>query len=93
MENIDNMAILMYEKTYWNTNPSRSPIQERLPAFKTVGQDLRQNFYLVQTGPFPTSPGNRIKCPLWAKARGMSFKGSGAKKSLSTKICWSGNFP
>jgi hypothetical protein len=37
MENINDLAILIYEKTYWNTNPSRSPIQERLPTFKTVG--------------------------------------------------------
>ena len=48
MENINDLAILMYEKTYWNTNPSRSPIEERLPTFKTVGQDLRQTFYLVR---------------------------------------------
>jgi hypothetical protein len=48
MENINDLAILMYEKTYWNTNPSRSPIQERLPTFKTVGQELRQTFYLVR---------------------------------------------
>ena len=33
MDNINDLAILMYEKTYWNTNPSRSPIQERLPNF------------------------------------------------------------
>ena len=48
MENINDLAILIYEKTYWNTNPSRSPIQERLPTFKTVGHDLRQTFYLVR---------------------------------------------
>jgi lysophospholipase L1-like esterase len=53
MENINDLAILMYEKTYWNTNPSRSPIQERLPSFKTVGQDLRQTFYLVRDLTFP----------------------------------------
>ncbi len=53
MENINDLAILMYEKTYWNTNPSRSPIQERLPTFKTVGQDLRQTFYLVRDLTFP----------------------------------------
>jgi lysophospholipase L1-like esterase len=53
MENINDLAILMYEKTYWNTNPSRSPIQERLPNFKTVGQDLRQMFYLVRDLTFP----------------------------------------
>jgi hypothetical protein len=53
MENINDLAILMYEKTYWNTNPSRSPIEERLPAFKTVGQELRQTFYLVRDLTFP----------------------------------------
>ncbi|MFZ5447097.1 MAG: SGNH/GDSL hydrolase family protein [Thermodesulfobacteriota bacterium] len=53
MENINDLAILMYEKTYWNTNPSRSPIQEREPSFKTVGQDLRQMFYLVRDLTFP----------------------------------------
>ncbi len=53
MHNINDLAILMYEKTYWNTNPSRSPIQERLPTFKTVGQDLRRDFYLVRGLTFP----------------------------------------
>jgi lysophospholipase L1-like esterase len=53
MHNINDLAILMYEKTYWNTNPSRSPLQERLPTFKTVGQDLRQTFYLVRDLTFP----------------------------------------
>jgi lysophospholipase L1-like esterase len=53
MENINDLAILMYEKTYWNTNPSRSPIQEKLPAFKTVGQDLRQMFYSIRDLTFP----------------------------------------
>ncbi len=53
MHNINDLAILMYEKTYWNTNPSRSPIQEKLPTFKTVGQDLRQTFYLVRDLTFP----------------------------------------
>ena len=53
MENINDLAILMYEKTYWNTNPSRSPILEKPPNFKTVGQDLRQMFYTVRDLTFP----------------------------------------
>jgi lysophospholipase L1-like esterase len=53
MENINDLAILMYEKTYWNPNPSRSPLLEKLPDFKTVGQDLRQTFYLVRDLTFP----------------------------------------
>jgi lysophospholipase L1-like esterase len=53
MENINDLAILMYEKSYWNTNPSRSPILEKPPTFKTVGQDLRQMFYTVRDLTFP----------------------------------------
>ena len=54
MENINDLAILMYDKTYWNTNPSRSPLIEKpLPTFKTVGQDLEQTFHLVRDLTFP----------------------------------------
>jgi hypothetical protein len=53
MENINDLAILMYEKTYWNTNPSRSPIIEKKPNFKTVGKDLEQTFHLVRDLTFP----------------------------------------
>jgi hypothetical protein len=53
MHNINDLAILMYEKTYWNTNPSRSPIIEKKPNFKTVGKDLEQTFHLVRDLTFP----------------------------------------
>ena len=95
MENINDLAILMYEKTYWNTNPSRSPIQERLPTFKTVGQDLRQDL-LSGPGPHHSQPLPGIEenlCFRAAKPRETSFTGSGARKSPSTRICWFGNFP
>jgi lysophospholipase L1-like esterase len=48
MHNINDLAILMYEKTYWNNNPSRSPLIEKKPNFKTVGKDLEQTFHLVR---------------------------------------------
>jgi len=53
MENINDLAILMYEKTYWNTNPSRSPLIEKPPNFQTVGKDLEQTFHLVRDLTFP----------------------------------------
>jgi hypothetical protein len=53
MENINDLAILIYEKTYWNHNPSRSPIIEKKPNFKTVGKDLEQTFHLVRDLTFP----------------------------------------
>jgi len=75
MENINDLAILMYEKTYWNTNPSRSPIQERLPTFNTVGQDLRQTFYLVRDLTFPNLSRELKKMSLFGgKVKGDEFK-------------------
>jgi len=75
MENINDLAILMYEKTYWNTNPSRSPIQERLPTFKTVGQDLRQTFYLVRDLTIPNLSRELKKMSLFGgKVKGDEFK-------------------
>lgn len=75
MENINDLAILMYEKTYWNSNPSRSPIQERLPSFKTVGQDLRQTFYLVRDLTFPNlSRQLKRLFPGGTKAKGDEFQ-------------------
>jgi GDSL-like Lipase/Acylhydrolase family len=75
MHNINDLAILMYEKTYWNTNPSRSPIQERLPTFKTVGHDLRQMFYTVRDLTFPNLA-REVKrlSPFRGKVKGDEFK-------------------
>ncbi len=81
MENINDLAILMYEKTYWNTNPSRSPIQERLPTFKTVGQDLRQTFYLVRDLTFPNlSRELKRLSPFRGKVKGDEFQGVRGQK-------------
>ena len=81
MENINDLAILMYEKTYWNTNPSRSPLQERLPTFKTVGQDLRQTFYLVRDLTFPNLSRELKKMfPFGRKAKGDEFHGVRGQK-------------
>jgi lysophospholipase L1-like esterase len=81
MENINDLAILMYEKTYWNTNPSRSPIQERLPTFKTVGQDLRQTFYLVRDLTFPNLSRELKKMsPFGRQVKGDEFHGVRGQK-------------
>ena len=53
MENINDLAILMYDQTYWNDHPSRSPLIEKPPTFKTVGKDLEQTFHLVRDLTFP----------------------------------------
>ncbi len=81
MENINDLAILMYEKTYWNTNPSRSPIQERLPTLNTVGQDLRQTFYSVRDLTFPNlSRELKRLSPFRGKVKGDEFHGVRGQK-------------
>jgi hypothetical protein len=88
MHNINDLAILMYEKTYWNTNPSRSPIQERLPTFKRVGQDLRQDFYLVRGLTFPNLSRELKKIFAFAgKSKGDEFHGvRGQKIAIDQKL-------
>ncbi len=81
MENINDLAILMHEKTYWNTNPSRSPILEKPPNFKTVGQDLRQMFYLVRDLTFPNLSRELKKLfPSGRTSKGDEFKEVRGKK-------------
>jgi hypothetical protein len=81
MHNINDLAILMYEKTYWNTNPSRSPIEERLPTFKTAGQDLRQIFYLVRDLTIPNLSRELKKIFAFAgKTKGDEFRGVRGQK-------------
>jgi hypothetical protein len=81
MENINDLAILMYEKTYWNTNPSRSPLLERPANFTTVGQDLRQTFYLIRDLTFPNlTRAWKQSSPFGGKGKGDEFHGARGKK-------------
>ena len=74
MENINDLAILMYEKTYWNTNPSRSAIIEKPPNFQTVRKDLEQTFHLVRDLTFPNLSRELKKIfPSGPKATGDEF--------------------
>ncbi|HZE21839.1 MAG TPA: SGNH/GDSL hydrolase family protein, partial [Desulfobaccales bacterium] len=81
MHNINDLAILMYDKTYWNHNPSRSPLIEKKPNFKTVGKDLEETFHLVRDLTFPNLS-RQIK-QLFSrvhKSRGDEFKNVRGKK-------------
>jgi lysophospholipase L1-like esterase len=44
MHNINDLSILLYEKTYWNKHPTRSPLEVKKPGWKTVGKDLEETF-------------------------------------------------
>ncbi|MCG2772534.1 MAG: SGNH/GDSL hydrolase family protein [Desulfobacterales bacterium] len=81
MENINDLAILMYDKTYWNDHPSRSPLMEKPPNFKTVGQDLEQTFHLVRDLTFPNLARELKKLsPFRGKVKGDEFHGVRGKK-------------
>jgi hypothetical protein len=71
----------MYEQSYWNANPSRSPLIEKLPNFKTVGKDLEQTFHLGRDLTFPhlTRAWKKI-FRSGSKARGDEFQQVRGKK-------------
>ena len=48
MENINDLAVLLYEGTYWNNHPTRSPLVVKKPCWKTVGKDLEETFHLAR---------------------------------------------
>ncbi|MFZ0051893.1 MAG: GDSL-type esterase/lipase family protein [Desulfobaccales bacterium] len=48
MHNINDLSILLFEKSYWNRNPSRSPLIEQKPAWRTVGKNLQETFQLAR---------------------------------------------
>jgi lysophospholipase L1-like esterase len=81
MENINDLAILMYDKTYWNDHPSRSPLIEKPPTFKTVGKDLEQSFHLVRDLTFPNLSRELKKwSPFGRPEKGDEFHGARGKK-------------
>jgi lysophospholipase L1-like esterase len=83
MHNINDLAILLYEKTYWNTNPSRSPLVEEPPTFKTVGKELEQTFHLVRDLTFPNLSRELKKIFRFGhKSKGDEFQAVRGKKIL-----------
>jgi lysophospholipase L1-like esterase len=48
MHNINDLAVLLYEKTYWNQHPTRGPLVERKACWKTVGKELEDTFHLAR---------------------------------------------
>jgi lysophospholipase L1-like esterase len=48
MHNINDLSILLLEKSYWNKNPYRSPLVEEKPDWRTVGKNLQENFQLAR---------------------------------------------
>lgn len=48
MHNINDLSILLFEKTYWNRNPYRSPLIEQKPDWRTVGKNLQETFQLAR---------------------------------------------
>jgi lysophospholipase L1-like esterase len=48
MHNINDLAVLLYEKTYWNQHPTRGNLVIKKPCWKTVGKNLEETFRLAR---------------------------------------------
>lgn len=63
MENINDLTLLLYERTYWSSHPSRSVIIEIGPSVKRGLKDIAKstlpNIYLLLAGKFNAIAGNQ----------------------------------
>ena len=57
MHNINDLSVLLYEGTYWNKHPSRSPLLEKKLSFKTVMKNLEETGHLIRDLTFPNLSG------------------------------------
>jgi hypothetical protein len=48
MENINDLAVLIFEKTFWTKNPYRSPLVEIKPSFKTAMKNVEESFHIIR---------------------------------------------
>ena len=48
MDNVNDLAVLIFEKTYWTKNPYRSPLVEIKPSFKTAMKNVEESFHIMR---------------------------------------------
>ena len=48
MHNVNDLAVLIFEKTYWTKNPYRSPLVEIKPSFKTAMKNVEESFHIMR---------------------------------------------
>jgi hypothetical protein len=48
MHNVNDLAVLLFEKTFWTKNPYRSPLVEIKPSFKTVMKNIEESFHIMR---------------------------------------------
>jgi hypothetical protein len=53
MDNVNDLAVLLFEKTYWTKNPYRSPLVEIKPSFKTAMKNIEDSFHIIRDLSFP----------------------------------------
>jgi hypothetical protein len=48
LHNVNDLAVLIFEKTYWTKNPYRSPLVEIKPSFKTAMKSIEESFHIMR---------------------------------------------
>jgi hypothetical protein len=85
MHNINDLSVLLYEKTYWTRNPYRSPLVEIKPTFKTAMKNLEDSFHIIRDLTLPhlsrqlvnlynVTIGNRFPTDEFKQARNRKIK-------------------
>ncbi len=61
MQNINDLSTLMYEKTYWNRHPSRSPLVEKKVSFQSAMKNLEETVQMLRDLTIPNLYGELSK--------------------------------
>jgi hypothetical protein len=48
MHNVNDLAVLLFEKTFWTKNPYRSPLVEIKPSCKTAMKNVEESFHIMR---------------------------------------------
>jgi hypothetical protein len=48
LHNVNDLAVLIFEKTFWTKNPYRSPLVEIKPSFKTAMKNVEDSFHIIR---------------------------------------------
>ncbi len=53
MHNVNDLTVLLYDKTYWSKNAYRAPMISKPPTFRTATKDLEESFHIIRDMTIP----------------------------------------
>jgi lysophospholipase L1-like esterase len=84
LHNVNDLAVLIFEKTFWTKNPYRSPLVEIKPSFRTAMKNVEESFHIIRDLTIPLL--SRQLKNFYHYIRGNSFNVDEFKRARGRKI-------